>query len=155
MRVAWYRFRASIMRRWTGYLGVVVLVGAIGGLALSSVRGARRTDSSFSTYVASTNPSTLGIFNRYDDSGLGMKTGYSEKISNAIAHLPLVTRSATSIIFDANINLNAVKGVRLNALTGQAPPTFIGSFNGETYSMDRVTLVAGRTPLPAGQMKRS
>ena len=133
------------MRRWTGYLGVVVLVGAIGGLALSSVAGARRTDSSFSTYVASTNPSTLGIFNRYDDSGLGMKTGYSEKISNAIAHLPLVTRSATSIIFDANINLNAVKGVRLNALTGQAPPTFIGSFNGETYSMDRVTLVAGRT----------
>lgn len=148
VRVAWYRFRASMSRRWTGYLSVVLLVGAIGGLALSSLAGARRTDSSFPTYLASTNPSTAGIFNRYDDPGLGMNTGYSAKISNAIAHLPLVKKSATAIIFDANINLNAVKGIHPHVLAAEAPPTFIGSFDGYTYSMDRVTLVQGRVANP-------
>jgi ABC-type antimicrobial peptide transport system permease subunit len=148
MRVAWYRFRASFKRRWTGYLSVVVLVGAIGGLALSSLAGARRTDSSFPTYLASTNPSTLEIFARYDDPGLGMNTGYNAKISNAIARQPLVTRSATAIIFDGNMNIRAVKGIHPNALAGEAPPTFVGSFDGETYVMDRVTLVQGRVANP-------
>jgi ABC-type antimicrobial peptide transport system permease subunit len=149
MRVAWYRYRASFARRWSGYLSVVLLVGTIGGLAMASVAGARRTASSFPTYVASTNPSTVGLFSRYDDPGLHLDTGYNAALATRIADLPLVTRSTTSIIFDANIDLNAVKGVHYDATAGEDPPTIVGSPDGEYTSMDRVTLTAGRYANPA------
>lgn len=61
VRVAWYRFRATFHRRWTGYLSIVLLVGMIGGIALASIAGARRTESSFSQFLASTNPSDLDV----------------------------------------------------------------------------------------------
>ena len=56
LRVAVFRFRAGFGRRWTGYLSVVLLAGLIGGLAMAAVAGARRTESSFPTYFASTTP---------------------------------------------------------------------------------------------------
>ena len=65
--VAWYRTRATFGKCWPGYLSIVVLVGLVGGLAMGSLAGARRTASSFSVFWASTNPSALygatGILN--------------------------------------------------------------------------------------------
>ncbi len=148
LRVAAYRFRASFSRRWTSYLSVVLLIGLVGGLALASLAGARRTDSSFPTYLASTNPATLGLFSRYDDPGLGLNTGYDARIASAIAHLPLVERATTSIVFDGNINLGAIKGVHFHFTAGEEPPTIVGSTDGEFTSMDRVTLIAGRLANP-------
>ena len=148
LRVAWYRYRASFARRWASYLSVVLLIGLVGGLALASLAGARRTASSFPTYVASTNPATLGLFSRYDDPGLGLHTGYDARIANAIAHLPLVERATTSIVFDGNINLNAIKGVHIHLTAGEEPPAILGSTDGEFTSMDRVTLIAGRMANP-------
>src|ERR1035437_4774808 len=58
-RLAWYRFRATFRRRWTGYVALAVLTGMVGGVALASVTAARRTDSSYPDYLASTNPSDL------------------------------------------------------------------------------------------------
>jgi hypothetical protein len=49
---AWYRMSTTFGRRWTGYLTIVLLIGLIGGLAMGSVAGARRTRSSFATYLA-------------------------------------------------------------------------------------------------------
>ena len=46
LRVAWYRLRATIGRRWGGYLSLVLLVGLAGGVALASAAAARRTESS-------------------------------------------------------------------------------------------------------------
>ena len=147
-RVAWYRYRSSLARRWTGYLGVVLVIALVGGLALASLAGARRTDSSFPTYLASTNPSTLGVFTRYDDPELKIDTGYSAKLAATVARLPLVTRAATAVIFDANINLNGVKGIHFHGLAGETPPTILGTLNGEFTSMDAVSLIAGRMPNP-------
>jgi ABC-type antimicrobial peptide transport system permease subunit len=127
---------------------VVLLIGSVGGLAMASLAGARRTDSSFPTYLASTNPSTLGVFTRYDDPGVKIDTGYNAHLQKTVAHLPLVTRSATAIIFDANINLNGVKGIHYQGLAGESPPTIIGSPSGEFTSMDRVSVIAGRMPNP-------
>ncbi|MGO9964765.1 MAG: FtsX-like permease family protein [Acidimicrobiales bacterium] len=146
LRVAWYRFRATFGYRWGGYLSVVLLVGLIGGLAMGAVAGARRTESSFPVYLASTNPSTIGVFSRYDDPGLGLTTGYDPRLAEAIAHLPLVERAATAIIFDGNINLDAVTGVHPHIGAGEAPPSIVGSADGEYSSMDRVSLVEGRLP---------
>jgi hypothetical protein len=56
---AWYRFRATFARRWTSYLSVILLIGLTGGLAMASVAAARRTQSSYPTFLSSTNPSTL------------------------------------------------------------------------------------------------
>ena len=128
LRVTWYRFRATFSRRWVGYLSVVVLIGSVGGLALASVAGARRTQSSFPTYVASTNPSTVELFSRYDAPSFGINTGYDAHQATMIEHLPLVKRAATAIIFDANIDLNSVTGSGVNVvrakLDGQSEEIF-------------------------------
>lgn len=60
-RVAWYRFRVTFARRWSGYLGVVVLVALIGGVAMAAIAGARRTQSSYPALLASSNPSDLNV----------------------------------------------------------------------------------------------
>jgi hypothetical protein len=148
LRVAWYRFRATFGNRWGGYLSVALLVGLLGGLAMGAVAGARRTESSFSTYLASTNPSTVGLFSRYDDPGLGLTTGYDPRVAEAIAHLPLVERSATSIVFDGNIDLGAVTGLHPHTTAGESPPTIVGSPDGEYSTMDRVSVLEGRLASP-------
>ncbi len=127
---------------------MVLLIGIVGGLALASVAGARRTESSFPAYVASTNPSTVQLISTYDDPGLGLKTGYDPRLSERIARLPFVQRSTTTIIFDGNINLDAIKGVHLHVLPGETPAGFLGSLNGEFSAVDRVTLVSGRLTNP-------
>src|ERR1022692_4939436 len=61
MRVAWYCFTATFGRRRGGYLAVVLLIGLAGGIAMGSVAAARRTQASFATFLASTNPSDLSL----------------------------------------------------------------------------------------------
>jgi hypothetical protein len=148
LRVALYRFRATFGRRWSGYLSVVLLIALVGGVAMGSVAGARRTDSSFATFLASTNPSTISVLSGLDDPALGQTTGYDPKIGQAIAHLPLVEHADTQIGFDGNIDLEAVTGIHSHSLPGETPPTVIGGL-GRTYiTQDRVTLVSGRLADP-------
>jgi hypothetical protein len=128
------------------YLSVVLLIGLVGGVAMASIAGARRTESSFPTYVASTNPSTVGVFTMYNDPGLGLPTGYVSTLAARVDRLPLVTRAADAIIFDGNIDLTSVTGVHWLPAAGASPPTIIGSADGEFTSMDRVTVVAGHLP---------
>ncbi len=65
LRVGWYRFRATFGRRWGGYLSVALLIGLTGGTAMASIAAGRRTQSSYPTFLASTNPSdmTVSVFN--------------------------------------------------------------------------------------------
>jgi hypothetical protein len=65
LRVAWYRFLATFGRRWGGYLSLVLLIGSIGGIAMAAISAGRRTQSSYPTFLASTNPSdlTVSVFN--------------------------------------------------------------------------------------------
>jgi len=149
LRVAWYRYRTGFRRRWIAYLSVVVLIGSVGGLALASLAGARRTESSFPTYVASLNPSTVQVLSAYDDPELGINNGYNPKLTVRLAHLPFVRRSTTAIIFDGNMYLPAVKGLHPHVLAGEAPATFLGSWDGEFSSVDRNSLVQGRLANPA------
>src|SRR5439155_9066369 len=60
-RVAWYRCRAAVRKRWGGYLALALLVGLVGGLAMTAVAAARRTQSSFPAFLASTNPSDVTV----------------------------------------------------------------------------------------------
>ena len=64
-RVARYRFRVTFGRRWGGHLVLVLLIGLIGGIAMGSIAAARRTQSSFTTFLASTNPSDMNLNSVY------------------------------------------------------------------------------------------
>ncbi|HEX9547391.1 MAG TPA: hypothetical protein VF942_08640, partial [Acidimicrobiales bacterium] len=57
--IARYRFGVTLARRWGGYLALVLLIGLVGGIALASIAAARRTQSSFPSFLASTNPADL------------------------------------------------------------------------------------------------
>src|ERR1700728_4626879 len=89
LTVAWYRFRATFRRRWGGYLAVAVLIGLVGGIAMGSIVAARRTQSSYPAFLASTNASTLTM-STYGVTGNSAANGYSPAVTRAIARLPEV-----------------------------------------------------------------
>ena len=88
--VAWYRFRTTFRRRFGGYLSVILLIGLIGGLSMGAVAGARRTESSFPIYLASTDPITAMVLTGFDDPALGQTSGYVPRLNKAIADLRFV-----------------------------------------------------------------
>ena len=143
LRVAWYRFRVTFRRRLGGYLAIVLLVGLVGGIALGSVAGARRTQSSFSTFLASTNPSDLDVssFIFSDDPNAN---SYSAKFTTEVAQLPNVKQVR------AWIGLNAAP-----LLPDGTPNTSsggnvigIGSVDGLYFTQDRASAVEGRMADP-------
>jgi MacB-like periplasmic core domain/FtsX-like permease family len=141
LRVASYRFRTTFRREWGSYVSLLLLIALVGGISMASLAGARRTDSSFSTYWASTNPSTAEAFTAIDDPALGITSGVNPTVDNKIRHLPLVQETAVSVGYDGNVNLEGIKGIHPHSSPGETPPTIIG---GEAYlTLDKVTLVAG------------
>jgi len=145
LRTLRYRLVGGFRRKRSAYLSIVLLVGLVGGLSMAGVAGGRKTASSFTTYLASTKPSTIGVFSRYVDPALGFNTGYDARVQRSIGHLPLVSLATNGVIFDGNIDLNSVKGERHpHPRPGAAPPAILGSLDGLFTKMDVVTLVAGR-----------
>ena len=137
MGVAWYRFVATLGRRWGGYLTLALLIGLIGGIAMGSVAAARRTQSSFATFLASTRPSDLSL------------TAQGPNLTKKLARLPGVQRAEAALY-----SLNAFPLTRKGTLiipaafrNGEAFP--VGSIDGEYFGQDRVTVTAGRMARPA------
>jgi hypothetical protein len=147
-RVALYRFGVTLRQRRGGYLAVVVLIALVGGLALGGVAGARRTQSSYSTYLASTNPSDLQLFTGFDNPSLGSSVGYNPAVAPKLARLPYVRRVETVAGFDGTIAGN-ITGAHPRLGPGEKPPVFEGTLGGEYSTQDRVHLVAGRLANPA------
>ncbi len=144
--VAWYRFRATFHRRRPGYLSLVLLVGLVGGLALGSIAAARRTQSSFPVYAASTDPTQMEIFDAFLDPAIGDTSGYNAANARALASLPHVKAAYSIVGFDANLTL--LSHLHTHAVPGSKPPVFEGSPDGAFVRADRVTLVRGRMANP-------
>src|SRR5271167_1606213 len=87
LTVAWYRFRATFRRRWGGYLAIVLLIGLVGGIAMGSIAAARRTQSSYPAFLASTNASDLTM-STYGIANASAANNYSPKLTRQIARLP-------------------------------------------------------------------
>ena len=146
VRESAYRFRATFGRRWAGYLTLVVLLGLVGGIALAAVAGARRTQSSFPTYLAHTNPSDLGMFTEFDPI---TNTGYSAKVDAAVARIPYVEHAVPVVGFDGTLQ---VLGRHAGTGTpGEAPPSVEGSTGPEAayFGTDRLTVLQGRMSDPS------
>ena len=139
-----YRFRACFRSRWGGYLALLLLIGVVGGVGMAAVAGARRTQSSFPVYLASTNPGDVQAFTEFDPI---TGTGYSPGVDRAIARVRYVRRAVDVIGFDGT--LRTLGPARLGGVPGQAPPSFEGSPDGEYFTQDRVSVVQGRMADPS------
>ena len=136
LRIAWYRFRSTLRRRWRGYLSVVLLIGLLGGVAMASIAGGRRTQSSYPTFFTSTNPSnmTISAFAANGDT-----TG-TAKLTSEMAHLAGVQRVRT--LLAPTIEPLATNGAP--RLTASNNLLSAGSLDGLLLNQDRVTVVEGR-----------
>ena len=148
MSVAWYRLRATLSRRWGGYLAIVLLTGLVGGLAMGSLAAARTTASSFTTFWASTNPSDLvgadGLLNPL----LGDNSGYQPALIKKIAGLPHVKAVESQAGIDF-LPLQA-DGAPLNAPNFYPPAAGngYGSVDGLYFDQDKVAVAQGRMADP-------
>lgn len=133
-RVAWYRFRKTLRAQAAGYVAIIVLTGLLGGVALAAVAGARRTQSSYPKFRASTNPSDLIV----QPFGVG---ALDPKVVGMLSRLPHVTRTVhvrlpNAWLVDADGNLGAVP----------SSVSLLGSMNGMFFDQDRAIAVEGRLP---------
>ena len=142
-RVAWYRFRSTLRRRWTGYLAITLLLGLVGGLAIGSVAAARRTQGAYPVYLAATNSSDLTVLTGL--SGPGGTPGYDPALIRKIAALPGVRDVASYA--GLNVAILGLDGQPVAApyIAGPLP----GSLDGAYFTTDRVTAVQGRLPDPS------
>jgi hypothetical protein len=150
LSVAWYRFRATFGRRRGDYLAIILLVGLVGGLAMGALSAARRTQSSFATYLASTNPSSLSATviggGQRGQSGAG-GVNYSASATRAIAHLPGVKHVESAMILDL-VPLRRDGSPRLDTATLESTFT-IASVDGLFFNQDRLAVIEGRMANPA------
>ncbi len=142
-RLAWYRFRATLRHRLGGYVALAVLVGLIGGIAMASMTAARRTDSSYPDYLASTNPS--GLIIQPNSNGSQAETAAQayrvyEQLLTELRHLPHVRGLATADAYNAA--LLTPRGGFGTVLFTQVQ--LVASSDGMFASQDRLTIVQGR-----------
>ncbi|WP_426571116.1 ABC transporter permease [Aquihabitans sp. McL0605] len=135
MNIAWYRFRCTFARRWLGYLGVALLIALVGGVAMASVAGARRTASGFHRFLADSNRSDLAI-----DSG-----PYDPKVIEAVGGLPEVTGHQTYVAF-YTARLDPDGAPILDAVTDQGE--WVGSVDGLYFDQDAMAITHGRMADP-------
>jgi hypothetical protein len=144
LRVAWYRFRATFGERRGGYLTVVLLVALVGGIAMGSIAAARRTDSSFSTFLKSTNPSDLivipGPSNPADN--------YSPAVTGLLAGLPGV-KHVEDASFQQQIFPLGPNGLPDISAAALKDVSLLASVDGLGFTQDRVTVTDGRMANPS------
>ena len=145
LRVAAYRHRATLHRRRGGYLTLIVLIGLVGGLAMGSAAAARRTQSSFATYLASTNPSQLGItvFGGASSGG-GAVPFYSAAALARVAKLPGVRHVEASFPITA-APLGPDGAPELGGINNVIPVASVGR---QFFDQDRLAVVEGRRADP-------
>jgi len=140
-RAAWYCFRATFRLRLGGYLTIALLLGVIGGIAMGSMAAARRTESSFSTFLASTNPSNLELI-----PAPASGPNYSPTMTELLAHLPHVKHvEEASIESVFPLGGNGIPSLSRAANKDIEP---LASVDGLDFTQDRATVIAGRMADP-------
>jgi hypothetical protein len=137
LRVAGYRFRATLGRRWTGYLAVTLLVGLVGGVALGSLTAARRTYASYPAFLASTNPSDLFV--------LPQTSSPEPGLVNRLARLPHVRSAEEGEVINAATL--TPRGKIQTILETQVE--LVASPDGLFTEQDKLRIIQGRAADPA------
>ncbi len=132
MGAVWLRLRAELRHQWRAWLALAVLLGVIGGIALTAAAGARRTDTAYPRFLRASHAAQLAVFPAL--SGFG---GYFR----AVARLPEVSSSASAAFLQMSL---PGPGASPFSLTAEASP--VGD---DGVSLDRVKVLAGRLFDPA------
>jgi putative ABC transport system permease protein len=130
MTTVWLALGADIRRRWRTMLGLVLLLGLIGGVALTAAAGARRTDTAYPRLLSWANASQLDIVPQ----GTGL-TGYYA----ALAKLPEISALGSGQLYQATLPASHATEVQLES----SPDGVLGT------SVDRVKVLSGRRYDPA------
>jgi hypothetical protein len=133
MGAVWLRLRAELRGQWRGLLALAVLLGVIGGIALTAAAGARRTDTAYPRFLRQSHAADLMV-----QPALSGFRGYFR----AIARLPQVSSSASAAFLQ--MSLPGPGASPFSGLTAEAGPA-----GGEGLSLDRVKVLAGRLFDPA------
>jgi hypothetical protein len=145
LRAAWYRLTVTLRRRWAGYLGLVLIIGLTGGVALGAVAAARRTESSFPVFLASTNPSDLTV--QYSQASA---TAGLPPFARVVAGLPLVRHTESA--FEPVAGVLGPDGAPLPAsIAASLTVASVASIDGLYFDQDRVGVLAGRMASPASR----
>ncbi len=141
LTVTRYRFATTFRRRWGGYLAIAVLVGLVGGIAMGSIAAARRTQSSYPAFLASTNASDLTM-STYGVTPDSPANGYSPALTRQIAQLPEVK------LVENWVGVGMVPLRRDGSPDLNSPINTAGSLDGLYFNEDRATPVVGRMADP-------
>jgi ABC-type lipoprotein release transport system permease subunit len=133
--------RRSLRSHRRGILGLALVVALAGGVALTSLSGARRTASSFERYRDDSLASdvALNIVGR-DETGEESSSAPSARIREAASQLPQVTSTASYV------GLESVGILDDDGELLPYQPEVIGSIDGRFLRQDRVALTEGRLP---------
>ncbi len=149
LRLAWYLARATLRRRGPGLLWLTIVIALLGGLAMGSLAGARRTASSFDVFWAASNPSDLAGVTGVLDPLIGSTAGFDARTIARIGHLPHVAKAESAAGFDLlPLEANGVTPLHAPDFYTPSAGNGLGSVDGLWFDQDRVTVVQGRLANP-------
>ena len=139
-----YRFRSTMRSEMSYLLSVILLVGALGGLALGAIEAARSTESSFADLVASSRVPQLFVFDGVINPGIGLDSAYNPRLLRTLSRLPDVKRVESTV--ELNLGPLTAQG---KPLPEQATsPTADASVGGLDFNEDPTKIVDGRMVNP-------
>ena len=146
LATAWYRFRTTLRLRWGSYVGVVLLVGLVGGIAMASIAGARRTESAFPTHLTDSEASQLQaqIWNLQES----LSGPAQANLTAELARLPNVKHVASApTVLLLPLGPNGKPNSTFQVVANNKEDT-VGSVGGMYFRQDRVILAQGRMADP-------
>lgn len=144
------RLRAALRGRRSGYLGLIAIIALLGGLSMGSIAAARRTQSSYPAYLASTNPSSLNV-SVYTPTGGPLPVAASRRLQRSIEALPGVTHvRGVSVVELAPLTKSGAANLKALGLV-----VTVGSLDGWSTVQDRLVAVRGHlaNPRSANQLE--
>ncbi len=144
MSFAWYRLRSTMKSDLSYFLTVILLVGAVGGLALGAIEAARSTESSFSDLVTASHVPQLYVFDGVINPGIGLDSAYNPTLLRTLSHLPHVERVESTV----EINLGPLTRRGTELPESASSPNAEASVGGLDYNEDPVAITQGRMADP-------
>ena len=138
--------RPTFGRRWGSYVALVLLIGLVGGVGMGAIAAARRTQSSFSTFLASTNPPdlTVTIYGANANSSAD-NPSYSSRLTDEIARLAHVRAVHVGVLLTA-APLDRSGAPRIKTVALAYP---VASVDGLFFTQDRVAVTQGHMADPS------
>jgi hypothetical protein len=128
-------WRPILRGAWRQVLALALLAGLLGGVALGAVAGARRTATAYGRYLTAINGSDVFVNVPGSLPGLSATRPYEliSALPGVVAHTAYIGLSGVPLAQGKPVNSFLVNSLN-------------GSLDGEYFSQDRTTVLAGRLP---------